>query len=356
MTPKAQYHTLRFGGVSADIALFATSGKPKESVHETKRVLAQLTEPEPRVATPSAPPTSTAVPSDGGFTPEPPPMSDPTKPEATLEEIAAERSIDGGPLVHTSEHRGVLEVDPLADGPTEAQHAAETYGLGEERFEQIRESAVHRPAAQEYVAPETTVQQGVTTASGEWVDLTDRLKEIDERTKLDAMEVVATIASSAVPRERVRGAQYVGGADPKTYKVLRLLWVGLRANDAAAVVRWTARTQQRLGIIVARVEPRCLLLLEVEWWDNMRKPSERVMGPLGAEVTERERDAAVLLVESLHASPAALNDLRDERLAKRGELLTAAKEGTLETFVAPPEPEPVAEVEDVAEAMLAAAR
>lgn len=396
----SQRQTLRFGGVQADIVLVKTSGKPKEAQHETKRVLvepeeaivqefdplpsgkavAEMTRNAPGVCTEVEPVRSLATPPPSALAREIPEGTEPPlgaetpevdplgggDPAARVRGHVGHRVVvahlEGAPDVLRCEDCDVVvsendlprvEVAPHQEGQFETlDDAAHFPGKGAASVETAR----HRESVAEYKAPETTVQQGVYLEDGTWLDLTDRLKEIDERTKLDAMEVVATIASSAVPRERVRGASYIGGGDPKTYKVLALLHDALRHADAAAVVRWTARTQQRLGIIVARAgKTPHLLLLECEWAENMREPSARVTGPIKAETTPREQQAAAALVASLHAPPSKMDELRDERLGKRAELLEMAREGKVEVYVAPPEPAPVVEAEDVAEALMAAA-
>jgi non-homologous end joining protein Ku len=360
---KATYLNLRFGGAVAPVALFATSGKPREAAHETKRFEV-------------GPDGSAALTIDRGGEP-------PTVQTGTLHRpvsVGAESPLGSGdvgdPLADLPpgetryDQPGYVNGPPLGDAdvppaePVLDSAARVEPGPGVIPPVPEREMASSIPAeraAQVYVAPLTTVQQGVHLDDGTWVDLTERFAEIDERTKLvgpdgkPVMEVVATIASSAIGRERIRNAKYVGGADPKTYKVLRLLWLGLRANDSAAVVRWAERTTQRLGIIVAKggaSEPT-LVLLECEWAENMRPAPPRVIGPQTVGVTPREADAAKALVKAMHAPPSALNDLRDERLAKRAELLKAAREGKLTEYAGPAAPAPLAEVEDVAEALLA---
>ena len=203
------------------------------------------------------------------------------------------------------------------------------------------------------------MQQGVYTDDGTWVDLTDRLQEVDERTRVDGMEVVATIASTAVPRERVREAYFVAGVEPTEFKVLALLWHALRSENRVAAVRWTKRTAQALGVVVARGElgkDAHLVVLELEWSGNMRTPNPRVVGPIKRPLSDDEVASAVELVQAFEAGPSAMNDLRDERLAKRAELLTAAREGTLTEYVPPVEPMPdFADVTTLQDALAASA-
>lgn len=200
--------------------------------------------------------------------------------------------------------------------------------------------------APEYEKPPTITMQGVHRDDGSWVDLTARFEEVDQLTKLDGMHVVATIDATAVPRERVRDAYYVSIADPKKAKVLALLWHGLRVERRAAAVKWTKRTAQALGILVARGElgkDAHLLLLELEWAQNMRAVPAKASGPVSREVETDEVEAAASLVRAFASRPAALDELADDRLAKRAELLERAKAGTLEEYAPPAAPLPEAD-------------
>jgi non-homologous end joining protein Ku len=199
----------------------------------------------------------------------------------------------------------------------------------------------------------------VLLESGEFVDLTARLAEIDARTRVEGMEVLATIASSSVPRTRVRDAHWIGLAPGSSSgaKVLAILWRALRQEDAAAVVRWTKRTKQAVGIIVAigRLgQGAALCLLELEWAANLRAPGPRACAPLDVEVSDREMAAAVRLVDAIGKPASFVDGLHDERAVKRAELLGAARDGTLDRYTPPAEPvERVAGV-DVADALVRA--
>jgi hypothetical protein len=85
------------------------------------------------------------------------------------------------------------------------------------------------------------------------------------------------------------------GYGKRQAKVLALLWDSLRRTSSAGVVRWTKRTNQSLGIIVASGRLRdgtaALCLLECEWSQNLRAPGPKSTQPVrlalravGAEV------------------------------------------------------------------------
>jgi non-homologous end joining protein Ku len=367
MAERGQRITLRFGAVSAAVSLLNTSGKPKAAQHETRRVLVES--PTVGRATASAAAGETiATAADPLGEPAEPGLQraacesghpvDPDETRVEFERAAAELD----PLGETSQPEPSIERMPEAPTPTERPPSQRDRDLFGATAREPREDFAGRVAESEpqtYTPPATDVQQGVHNAVGEWVDLTAMLAEVDERTKVDGMEVVATIPQQSVPRERVRDAKYVASADPETAKVLALLWHGLRHTGRAAVVRYTKRTAQTLGIIVARGSRAHsgghLLLLEVEWAQNMRPVPTKASGPVGRDVDEREVMAAVDLVEAFAAPTAAMDDLRDERLAKRAELLEAAREGRLADYTPPPEPVPIPDAPDMIAALSASA-
>lgn len=397
---------LRFGGITAEVSLYSTSGKPKGAAHETKRVLVEgiaqtrdrlraaaeasgsdgalqtadgdvLVDVKTAADRPADPLGEDAtIAGDGALAraarssrdragiASPAGLGEPAEPGLQRAALAGGYPIDPDePLADDPRALDTLgdgpEVDPAARRSFERMDAAaapDPVNLAESTTDARRAEVMAEP--REYVPPATTVQQGVHTAEGAWIDLTARLAEVDERTKLDGLEVIATIDSTAIPRERVRDAKYVGGAEADTFKVLALLHHGLRARRRAAVVRYTAKTAQKLGIIVARgsreeggrIGPH-LVLLELEWAENMREASRRVTGPIGAEYAPHEAEAAVDLVDAFASGPSVVDDLRDERLAKRAELLALAREGKLDTYTAPPEPMGDADAPDLATAL-----
>lgn len=373
MAERGQRTTLRFGSVSAEVSLLKTSGKPKSAQHETRRVRVSPAEiaAQERAAA-EAMPVADPLGGDEDFLP---PTREPVRddfagasfaiaeepeefdvPLPPLPESAYPAGAEPLPAPVVADRRGVEHFpapDTTAHGlPSAVEHART---LAEPLADDPRSgpaiAAPELPAAAPYVPPVTRVEQGVYTEAGEWIDLTERLEEADRRTKVDGIEVAGAVHTNAIARERVRDAHYVAGVFPDEYKVLKLLWIGLRETNRAAAVRWTKKTAQALGFIVARGElrsktnPACLVLLELEWADNMRPPGPRVRGPLLADVDGSEARAAIELVEAFAGPPSLVNDLRDSRLAARAELLQLARDGKLAEYVPPAEPMP----EDVAD-------
>lgn len=339
MAERGQRTTIRLGpSVAAEVSLLKMSGKPREAQHETKRV----------EVTPVAP---------GEGEPQ----------------VEAYRELTGAAGV--SEMRVVTSPEPPTPQPV-AEGSPVTAAVGGDLHDPLgpepdltgTDSFAPLPDADELMEgarPEPVIQQGVTGPGGAWVDLTDELASIDERTKLEAMEVGNVVDSTSIPRERVREAYYVAPAGDGAPKVLALLWHGLRERRGAALVRWTKRTNQALGAIVARgtAADAHLVLLELEWQANMKDVPRRAqlgaaVGALRVEgVTEdvdlatferarRERKAAEKLVGALWTQPAVFESLRDERSGQRADLLNAAREGR--KWQPPAEPAPLAEVVELA--------
>lgn len=330
-----------FGGVSAEVSLLKLSGKPVEAKHDTRRVLVDE-------AAPTAPVS----------------LADPLGAAATGLEAGSwggeGLSIQVGPdQINPSATAQPAPVGVPVPAPVDAASGRETV-----TGQKVQAPAVAAPPssptpapAETYVLPETVVQQGLWLGEGDdaqWVDLTDRLAEIDERTALDGMEIMGTIPSPSVPRLRVRDAYYIAAVDRKQRKVLRLIHGALNASKRAAVVRWSPRSSHQLGIVVATGD--ALAVLSVEWAENMREPSDRVTDSLKADVSVEEAAAALRLVEAWAMPASALDDLRDERLRKRAELLVAARVGRLDEFEPPPtKAAPVGDLDLVASLEAAAA-
>jgi non-homologous end joining protein Ku len=404
MSMQAKRTRLRFGAVSAEVGLVKASTKPKAAEHETRRVLVEPTPEHGRITmtTLGAPAEPLEPATDPFGDPVPAPvaerdpgaMPEPVRPDPDVVEHETGRNPETEPdwreqSTEPQRQRVDHDVDPThPDTPpapsieerTEALVTA--HGLPRDRAERVArgfetlggdilaltdEELRHEPGgdlfrpdvpesaptsapgapevaspAPTYIPPATRVEQGVHLENGTWVDLTDRLTEVDERTRVDGLEVVRTLPASSYASEHVRELHYVVGDDPSEFKVLALLWHALRAERAAAEVRWTKRTAQARGIILARGEAgkgAHLALLELEWAQNVRPVPAKASGPVAAEVAPEEVAAAVELVESFRA-PTPRAELRDERLAKRAELLKFARAGKLAEYVPPAEPMP----------------
>lgn len=212
------------------------------------------------------------------------------------------------------------------------------------------------PVAIAVAAPSSGVMRGVTGPHG-FVDLTDQLQQIDVETKLKGLVIDWAVAQQAIPMNQVRGAHFIVPAGAGSTKVLGLVWDALRRHGRAGMVRWTKKTNQSLGAIVARgggnQGPRRLELLELEWSDNMREVPERSsLDHVHTALSSAEKEAAARLLVSFHAPPSTVEQLRDTRMARRLELLEAARAGRKLPGVPAPRPT-VSAVEDLRELLSA---
>lgn len=175
---------------------------------------------------------------------------------------------------------------------------------------------------------EDEVRRGIRDDSGVFIDLTEHLARIDEETKLQEMEVAAFIRVEQVPRERVTGSYYLASSDGTGAKVLRLVYEAMRKSRRVAVVRWTKRTRQALGVIVPHAASGALLVLELSWEAQWRTPPPRALSHLMpvADVSPSEIEAAVSLVDALADSRAALDEMEDDAVRLRTELVDEARE------------------------------
>lgn len=170
------------------------------------------------------------------------------------------------------------------------------------------------------------VRRGVRQPDGCFVDLTDGLREIDDKTKLEQMRVVSFIRVEQVPRDRITGAYWVAPGAPGGAKVLALLRKAMRTTRRVAVVKWTKRSRQALGVMVAH-HSGALQVLEVAFAALVRKPDDKVLSPSHVPVTDTELAAAVALVKAMSDSVMSLDELEDDAVVLRRELLEKAAAG-----------------------------
>jgi non-homologous end joining protein Ku len=185
------------------------------------------------------------------------------------------------------------------------------------------------------VVSSAEVRRGVRREDGKFIDLTEQIDAIAERSKLEEMEIVSFVRRDAIPRARAIGSYYLAPAEGADPRVLRLLLEAMREENRVAVVRWTKTKNQALGVVAPGARDT-LVVLELAWAEDVRVPSTRC---LLAEVaiTPDEVAAARELVREMSESVTAgsLATLRDDARRLREELLSAARSGRLEKFAVP---------------------
>lgn len=315
---------IRAGALRAEVSLIKTSVQRKDAKWETRRV-AVTDEVLPTVETPEQAAREAAVSMMGGAgTAE---HRELLEPFGRL--VASEQIPEGSAVMVSGDGQSVVAQDlPMGDlePPVDrvAAVAPPQAGGPHPVIPQSREQAIQRDSVMaRNVPPATKTLRGVTV-DGSFVDLTDELKGIDDRAQIDGMEVVGAI-SARVPRERIRDSYWISPQTDEATGVLRLLHHGLSTSRQALAVRWTKRTNQAVGVIVADATQDALVLIEVEFADAMVKAPGKAK--VAGEVSEREAQAVSSWLEGLGAKRSDLDAVVDERRRLQADLLTAARDG-----------------------------
>lgn len=351
MAERGQRTKVTIGGVSAEVSLIKTDAKPREAQHQvrtvvvhppnaetatvevTKEPLGQDARGAVREAVESLGPIRVAndLVHDPLGPPEPEPVPAPPAPAdvfgPTPEQAAALGGIAGGVLDGTYDPGGPPSDRQRAGDELAAAIAGEPPAAPEPEPEVPAELVPVAKAEVKHLHGVWREEEGQEPV---WVDLTDELADIDLRTRVDGQEVAACIAQSSIPAGRVRDSWYVAPAGKGAPKVLALLWSALRKHRVGALVRWTKRTNQALGVVVARGTEKKphLELMELTFSAHVKPLPDRCdLGAALAATTDVERAAAERLVAAYREKPSVVDVLRDERSAQRAEVLQAAREG-----------------------------
>lgn len=184
------------------------------------------------------------------------------------------------------------------------------------------------------------VRRGVFRGE-EFVDLTDALREVDEKTRLDRLDVVAFIRRERVPLHRIVGAYYVGANGPGAAPLLGVLHQAMRGTGRYAVVKWVKTRRQAMGVLLPRRidGAQVLEVVELEWAAASRQP------PAAADLSAVEFPAAAEwaaeeLIEAMADSPVALDEMQDDAVRLKAELYERAVLGEFDGFEVPERPEP----------------
>ena len=244
-------------------------------------------------------------------------------------------------------------MDPTAPDPVEAQERfAEAAGLNTPEQRQVLVEAESGA-----VVSKDKIRRGLRMDDGSFLDLTDGLAEIDEATKLEQMGIVAFMDIGQVPRELVRDSHYLIPDASDGHRALTILYHAMRAERRAAVVKWTKRAKQALGVIVADGRRKTLVVLEMAWPNHVRPAEEdqRVQGyasyeaPAAATIACRELIAAMSVTRD-----GSFERQRDDRELMRTDLLRAALND--QEFHVPAKPESAQEGATVEELIVESER
>lgn len=176
-------------------------------------------------------------------------------------------------------------------------------------------------------------RKGVRKADGKFVDLTDQIEEITERSTLEEMRVVSFIDTRHVPRERIISAYYLagdsGGKGLPPTRLLATLMRAMRAKERVAVVRFSKRVGQTLGILTPRRDGS-MLLLELAYAAQERGPNPTCLAANQVEPRKEDVAGAIELIEAMAGKRESLDSIRDPRLTMEMELIARAEAGELD--------------------------
>lgn len=244
------------------------------------------------------------------------------------------------------------DAPPIEEAFPPAAAASNGAALVEGEFRQV----LVEEGTGEVVEPED-VRKGVRLEDGRFIDCTDQLAAIVNRTKLDRMEVVATIDATQIRRERVTGSYYIGAQDPKATPVLRLLFESLKTRREVAVVKYTTRSRQQLGVIAPHAKTGTLVLLSLVWSEDWRAAPAKATAIAKVSVTDRQVGVMSQILAAMHDTVDVLDTLRDDAIKLREELKVRAEAGEMAEVVEPlPAPVEAQDVEAQLEASLAAVK
>jgi DNA end-binding protein Ku len=291
--PRGTKTTLAFGLVSCEVALYKTTGEAEKP-----------------------PKFEYAGPNGGAL---------------LVPELGTEAATATMQAVSDAQSASPRRSDPLADDPAAA-------------FAQIA-AVDEAPAEPTWVeegtgeqVPKSERRRGLRDVDGHFADLTDGLAEIEERTQLEEMRVADFIRTEEVRRERVLGSYYLAPEGAGAAKVVRLLHEAMRVEKRVAVVKWTKRSKQALGVLVPHPASKSLMVIELAWAEDVREVPIKVTAPGEVDVTGTEIAVACELVQAMCSTRAeSLDSQVDDSRSMLRELIERVEAG--ETFSLPERPE-----------------
>jgi non-homologous end joining protein Ku len=121
-------------------------------------------------------------------------------------------------------------------------------------------------------------------------------------------------------------------------KAYRLTYEALLADKKALVVKRTPRTNEKLAVIYAHPEFKCLVLEQLVFASDVRDPDDQVLSHLTAQVEQEQIDQVRKVIAGLSDGDEVLATAKDDNLERIDALLEKAVEGEAITA-----PTPIAE-------------
>lgn len=249
---------------------------------------------------------------------------------------AAERPLSSSePMPEMSAEKGdPLGADPGSEAPPIAEAPASAPAKGDAVPGEYERALIEQGTGQ--VVEPDEVRKGIRKGDGTFIDLTEHLKQIESETKLEKMEIVKFVRVETIDRARIDASYYIGAQEAHDAKPLRLIYEAMKLRRRVAVVKWSSKSRQSLGVLVAHGTDETLMLYKLTWAEDFREAPARARSVARATVSPQEIDIAAQLVDAMGDSVEALDELRDDAIALREELIARALAGEVEAIETPP--------------------
>lgn len=148
-------------------------------------------------------------------------------------------------------------------------------------------------------------------------------------TTLDRVELLEVIDYRKVPTDRLGGAHWIQ-PDPGFARPLAVLMAALKRDGNAMLVKWSARSRQRLAVIRVRKTDKgdALILNDVTFAAQWRQPDEQVLEPgTLTDLDERAVASACEILRDHHGTGKALDTAEDALPALHIEIVERAHDG-----------------------------
>ncbi|MEJ9212424.1 Ku protein [Bacillus smithii] len=203
------------------------------------------------------------------------------------------------------------------------------------------------PVCETELKPEDIVK-GYEVAKGKFVVLEDHeLEELKKQTEEKAVEIIDFIQLSDIDPIYFNKSYYMspneGGA--KAYTLLRK---ALLESEKAGLAKIVMRSKEQLAVI--RVYNHTLLMETIHYPDEVRNAEEVPNVPAKDNITKKELDTALLLIDQL-TTPFEPEKYEDEYRNRLMELIESKRTG--EDLVTPTTKEPRGNVTDLMAALQA---
>lgn len=169
------------------------------------------------------------------------------------------------------------------------------------------------------------------------------INKIAEDTKIETIVALGNVPLDSVDFSRATGEYFVQspakGGSPKSYRILLEALREIKGAAAkeyepadrkaqAIVVKRTARSRQKLGVIFADEEQGCLKLVELRFAHDLLEPDAQVLAPQTAVVDQKQIEVARKVIRlKLADGSLALDSEIDEAIPRKAEIIEAALNG-----------------------------